>query len=170
MAVQDEVSWLLGIIKSSWPGMSFPSNLARVNRDEPKTIYSDDTEERQVAASLDRYNTVGVSKGSVNREVFGTKPQYRVTTVLDVRVEAKADEEWGETTDINGFEELVRYVQEAVNSNIVYPDVDESPSDTTGVIQYQDARVIDEQPLSSAYKDQYRTDFGVQLTGNQDTP
>lgn len=169
MVVQDEVTWLLETIKDSWNG-TFPDNLARFNRDEPKVIYPDDTEERTNSPDAQRYNTVGVSKGSVNREFRGQKPQYRTVTVLDVRVTARADEEWGEETNVSTFETLVREIQETINQNISYPSVDESPSNDTGTVTYHDVGVFNEQPLSSQFKDQYRTDFEVRLRGDQDTP
>lgn len=162
MVVQDEVGWLLEIIKSNWPEASFPSNLARVNRDEPRVL---ETDERTMAVSLDRWNVVGVSSGSIQRELFGTSPQYRVQTTLDVRVEAKANEEWGEASSVADFDTLVAYIQAAITDETTYPDVDPS-AESIGRVHYLDARIQDETRQSANYKDSYRTDFTVELRGN----
>lgn len=166
MAVQDEVKWLIGVIKDEYP-KDFPDDLARRNRDDSVTIHPDDSEKREEGVELNRFNVVGVSSGSVQRELYGTGPQYRVNTVLDVRVEAKHTEEYGQTDDSTGFGTLVAYIQYAIGQVITYPDVDPD-ADSIGFITYHDARIEDEQPPLSGEKDYYRTDFSVRLTGDTD--
>ena len=41
MTVQNEVTWLIDVIQTNWPGVEFPPSLALRNRDEPLTIYPD---------------------------------------------------------------------------------------------------------------------------------
>lgn len=175
MTVQNELAWLLDTIQTNWPGGDPPDDLALRNRDEPETRYPDPTwtdgyvTEREQGVSLDAYNTVGVSSGSVQYDVYGTKPQYRVTTTLDVRVEAKSEFEHGQAVDVADFDTLVAYVQHAINTQLTYPEVDPTAEDI-GRVVYLDTRIQDQQNLASGDKDYYRTDFTVALQGNQDTP
>lgn len=167
MSTQDEVSWLLDIIKTEWPDASFPDDLVRINRDEPRIL---ETDERTVSVDLERFNAVGVSSGSVTRELYGTQIQYRVDTNLDVRIEAKSGDDWSEAnTDVQAFDTLVAKVQAAINSQIKYPEVDPG-ADPVGKVEYLDLRIEDEQRLASGDKDYYRTDFTVRLRGNAQTP
>lgn len=166
MAVQDEVSWLLGVIHDEWPG-TFPDDTVRINRDEPEIL---ETGERSVSVDLERNNAIGVSSGSVQRELYGTQIQYRVDTTLDVRIEAKAGSDWSEAnTDVASFNELVAYTQHAINSRIKYPEVQPN-ADPIGRVIYLDLRIEDETRLASGDKDYYRTDFTVRLRGNAQTP
>ena len=167
MSTQDEVSWLLDIIKTEWPDTSFPDDLARVNRDDPRNLT---TGEESISIDLERFNAVGVSSGSVTRELYGTQIQYRVDTNLDVRIEAKSGDDWSEAnTDVQAFDTLVAKVQAAINSQIKYPEVDPD-ADPVGKVEYLDLRIKDEQRLASGDKDYYRTDFTVRLRGNAQTP
>lgn len=167
MSTQDEVSFLLDIIKSEWPDPPFPDDLVRINRDEPRIL---ETDERTVSVDLERFNAVGVSSGSVTRELYGTQIQYRVDTNLDVRIEAKSGDDWSEAnTDVQAFDTLVAKVQAAINSQIKYPEVDPG-ADPVGKVEYLDLRIEDEQRLASGDKDYYRTDFTVRLRGNAQTP
>ena len=166
MAVQDEVTWLLDTIRDEWPEASFPDDLARVNRDDPRNLT---TGNESISIDLERFNAVHVASGSVQRDIFGTKPQYRATTTLDVRVEAKPERDRGNVAGDAEFNTLVRYVQHAINTQLVYPDVDPDAEDI-GRIVYLNARIQDEQRLASGDKDYYRTDFSVELRGNADTP
>lgn len=166
MVVQDEVTWLLETIKDEWPDTSFPDDLARINRDGPKNLR---TGEHSVGVDLERFNAVGVSLGSVQQEPYGTKPQYDVTTTLDVRVEAKPERDRGLVVDDTAFNILVRKVQAAINSVRVYPDVDPDADDLSRIV-YLTAQLQDETRLASGHGDYYRTDFTVRLDGNADTP
>jgi len=166
MTVQDEVTWLLDTIRDQWPGVEFPNSIARINRDDPINLR---TNQQSVSVDLERFNAIHVASGSVQREIFGTKPQYRATTTLDVRVEAKTVRDRGNVSDDAEFNTLVRYAQHAINTQLVYPDVDPDAEDI-GRIVYLNARIQDEQRLASGDKDYYRTDFTVELRGNADTP
>lgn len=172
MTVQNEAVWLLDTIRDNYSG-GLPDDVALRNRDEPRTRYPDGVGGfdivREKSVSTDRWRVVGVSTGSINREFYGTKPQYNVTTTLDVRIESKADEEWGETADIETFETLVAYVQHAINQETSYPAVD-TGTDDIGRVVYQDLGIIDENTLSVDNKDYYLTTFTVRLRGKQDTP
>jgi hypothetical protein len=191
MTVQDEVSWLLDVIRDEWPESYWPQNVALRNRDEPRTRYPDDeafggtaydsaqydstqvvtTDFRTVreeAADVDRDIVISVSSGSTQRTFYGNKPQYRVERNLDVRIESKPDEEWGESVDVEAFNRTARYTQRAINTELTYPDV---PSgDDVGRIEYLDLGIVDENRLSVENKDYYLTTFTVRMRGNQDTP
>jgi len=119
MAVQDEVRWVLDTIRTNWPA-EWPDDLSRVNRDDPKNLA---TGKESISIDLERFNAIHAASGSVQREVFGTEPQYRVTTTVDVRVEAKAERDRGNVTNDAVFNELVKYAQYAINSELVYPEV-----------------------------------------------
>lgn len=166
MTVQDEVTWVLDTIRDEWPGVEFPDTVARVNRDDPINLR---TNESSVSVDLERFNAIHAASGSVQRDVFGTKPQYRATTTIDVRVEAKPERARGNVANDAEFNTLVRYAQHAINTQLVYPDVDPDAEDI-GRIVYLNARIQDEQRLASGDKDYYRTDFSVELRGNADTP
>jgi hypothetical protein len=172
VTVQNEVVWLLDTIDANYPS-AFPDDLALRNRDEPRTRYPDGAGGfdlvREKGVSLDRWTVVGVASGSTTRELYGTKPQYDVETTLDVRVEAKADEEWGEMADVETFDTLVGYVQYAINQELSYPAVDTGDEDI-GRVQYQDLGITDETNQSRENKDYYQTTFTVRLRGKQDTP
>lgn len=166
MAVQDEVRWVLRTIKAEWPEPTWPDHLARVNQDEPENLR---TGERVKTVDEEYFNSIRVSSGSVQRELFGQKPQYNVQTTIDVQVRGKSEHSDGKIEDVSEFNTLVARVQFAINTQITYPQVDPD-ADDLGRIEYEDTRITDEQRLSRGDKDYYRTDFTVLLTGKQDTP
>lgn len=165
MATQNEVRWLLGVIRDNWP-VSWPDDLTRVNRDKPEILQ---TGEESVSVNLERWNAIHVASGSVQRELYGNKPQYEVQTTLDVRVEAKPERDRGNVADDAAFGTLVDYTQHAIDTQLVYPNVDPDAEDI-GRVVYLDARITDEQNDLAVEKDHYRTEFTVELRGNQDTP
>jgi hypothetical protein len=164
MTVQNEVEWLIDVIKANYP-TAWPDDLVRRNRDSSITYDKPNspTHEEGVEATL--FNTVSVSTGSVNRELYGQTPQYRVETELDVRVEGLNERESGQISDDDEFKTLVAYVQNAINSEITYPAVDTGDEDI-GRIEYLDLSIPTEQNLSADAKDYYRVDFTVRLRGN----
>jgi hypothetical protein len=163
--VQNEVEYILAVIKQEWPGATFPRHLVRINRDEPFII---ETGERTQAVNLDNVAAVGVSLASRSRELFGTSPQYRVETVLDVRIEAKPEPEKGQIADSASFKTLVASVQAAINSRLKYPDV---PSDDPlGRIEYLDLQIENDDDQEQDYKNYYRFDFSIRMRGNQELP
>lgn len=166
VAVQDEVRWVLRTIKAEWPEPTWPDHLARVNQDEPENLR---TGERVKTVDEEYFNSIRVSSGSVQRELFGQKPQYNVQTTIDVQVRGKSEHSDGKIEDVSEFNTLVARVQFAINTQITYPQVDPD-ADDLGRIEYEDTRITDEQRLSRGDKDYYRTDFTVLLTGKQDTP
>lgn len=166
VAVQDEVGWVLRTIKDEWPEPVWPDGLARVNQDEPKNLRTD---KRSVTVDEEHFNSIRVSSGSIQRELFGQKPQYDVQTTIDVQVRGKSVFSDGMVESVTGFNTLVAKVQYAINTQITYPEVDPD-ADDLGRIEYEDTRITDEQRLSRGDKDYYRTDFTVLLTGKQDTP
>lgn len=184
MATQDELTWLLNTLVTAWPttgslgGTAPPDDVAFRNRDEPWTYYYPDTEpaslddyerEREQAVPTDGYRTVGVAAGTETREFFGNKPQYDVTTTLDVRVQEKSVFENGAAEDISAHDTLVAYVQRAINQSITYPEVDPD-ADDIGRVVYLDAGIVDTDRQSREFKDQFLTTFTVRLRGRQDTP
>jgi hypothetical protein len=167
MTVQNEVKWLLDIIRSNYPA-TWPDDLVLRNRDDHVTLY-DSGDVREQGVSLDAYDVVSVSSGSTNRELYGTSPQYRVETTVDIRVESKYTGEWGESDSDDDFNTLVAYVQHAINSEITYPNVDTGDEDI-GRVEYLDLRIQDENNQSVQDKDYYLTTFTVLLRGNAETP
>ena len=169
MTVQNEVTWLIDVIQTNWPGVEFPPSLALRNRDEPLTIYPDGATVREHGVSLDAWYTTSLAHGATTRSFYGNDPQYDTTTTVDVWVEAKADEAWGEADDIDAFRTLVAYVQAAINTELTYPTVD-TGDDDTGRVTYLDLRIADTDHRSREFKDQYRTDFTVEFRGREQTP
>lgn len=168
MTVQNEVAWIIDIIKSNYPA-TWPADLVRRNRDDAVTLDKPDSPVKEKAVSVDRYNVIGVSTGSKNRSLYGTTPQYDVETTVDVRIEGKYVDDWGEVADIDEWKTLVAYVQNAINQELTYPAVDTGNEDI-GRVQYQDLGIIDETDQSVQHKDYYLTTFTVRLRGKQDTP
>lgn len=166
VGVQDEVGWVLRVFKEEWPEPMWPDHLARINQDEPINLRTGD---RSVSVDEENFNSVRVSSGSIQRELFGQKPQYDVQTTIDVQVRGKSVFSDGLIEDVNEFDTLVAKLQYAVDTQITYPAVDPD-ADDIGRIEYEDTRITDEQRLSRGDKDYYRTDFTVLLTGKQDTP
>lgn len=184
MAAQNEVRWLLDTLVTAWPttgtlgGTAPPDTVAFRNRDEPYTYYYPDTEpdtlddydrEREQGAPTDGFRTVGAAMGSGTNEFYGNKPQYDVTTSVDVRIQEKTEFEGGVADSNAAHRTLVAFVKEAINANIVYPTVD-SAADDVGRVIYEDLRIANTDFRSREFKDQYRTEFTVELRGKEDTP
>jgi len=160
---QDEVRWLLGVIRHKWPA-AWPDDLTRVNRDKPEILQ---TSEESVSVNLERWNAIHVASDAVQRDLFGTpRRRYDVETTLTVRVEAKPERDNGNIADDVAFSDLVTYVQYAIDSVPVYPAVTPS-AEPLGRVEYFDARIEDEQNNLSVNKDHYRTEFTVRLRGSQ---
>jgi len=168
MTVQNEVKWLLDVIQTNYPGV-WPSDLVRRNRDDSVTLDKPESPIKEEGVELTNWNVVGVSTGSKNRELFGTGPQYRVETELDVRIEGLHENEYGEIADDDEFKTLVAYIQQAINTQLSYPAVDTGDEDIGRVI-YRDLGIINEQNLSTDNRDYYQRDFTVRLRGYEDTP
>ena len=164
MTVQNEVEWLIDVIKANYP-TTWPDDLVRRNRDDAVTLDKPNSPVKEEGVEATNYNTVSVSTGSVNRELYGQTPQYRVETELDVRVEGLDEREHGQIASDSEFKTLVAYVQKAINDEITYPDVDTGDEDI-GRVSYLDLRIVNEQNLSADAKDYYRVDFTVRLRGN----
>jgi len=182
MAAQNEVRWLLDTLVTAWPttgtlgGTAPPDTVAFRNRDEPYTYYYPDTEpdtlddyerEREQGAPTDGFRTVGVAMGSGTNEFFGNKPQYDVTTSVDVRIQEKTEFEGGVVDNVAAHKTLVANVKQAINKQIVYPAVD---SDAAGIgrVIYEDLRITNTDYRSREFKDQYRTEFTIELRGKEE--
>ena len=168
MTVQNEVAWLIDVIKANYP-TTWPDDLVRRNRDESVTLDKPNSPIREKGVDPEQYNTVGVSTGSVNRELIGTKPQYRVETELDVKLEGKDEDEYGHVASDDEFKTILRYIQNAINTQLTYPAVDTGDEDL-GRVVYRDLGIINENNLSAEYKDYFHAEFTVRLRGFQDTP
>lgn len=164
MTVQNETKWLLEVIQSNYP-MAWPDDLVRRNRDDSITLDKDNSPVKEEGVELTNYNAISVSTGSVNRELYGQTPQYRVEHELDVRVEGLSDYEHGQIGSDDEFKSLVAYVQNAINQEITYPNVDTGTEDI-GRVVYLDLGIVNESSLMADAKDYYRTDFTVRLRGN----
>lgn len=186
MTTQDEVRWLINTIIDNWPTTGSlgdtnpPDDLVLRNRNDAITYYRDVTATdpnapddyegvREQAAPTDGFRSVGVSDGAITRSFYGNKPQYDVETTLDVRVEEKSVYENGTAESDAAHKTLVAFIQEAINTQLTYPDVDPD-AEAIGTIVYLDAAIIDEDRLASQNKDYYQTNFTVRLRGREDTP
>jgi len=186
MTVQNEVRWLIETLIAEWPttgslgGTAPPDTVLFRDRDEPVSYYreegandpdapTDYEAERELAAPTDGWRTVAVATGASTRSFYGNKPQYRVETTLDVRVQEKTAYEGGVVDSVGAHNTLVAVVQEAINADLTYPAVDTGDEDI-GRIVYEDLAIVDTDHRSREFKDQYRTDFTVRLRGFQDTP
>jgi len=166
MTVQNEVEWLLDVIKSNYPA-AWPDNLVRRNRDDSTTYDKPTSPVHEKGVELTNHSVVSVATGSTNRQLYGTTPQYRVEHELDVRVQGAHPEEHGPIASDSEFKTLVAYVQKAINDEIVYPVVDTGTEDV-GRVTYLDLAIVNENNLSAQAKDYYRTDFTVRMRGNID--
>ena len=177
---QSEIRWLLDTLITAWPGDGPPNNVAFRNRDEPVTYYhpDDGTDPealgdydavREQAAPLDGFRTISVASDTVGRESRGNKPQYDVTTTLDIWVQDKTSYEHGAADDVADHDTLVAMLKLAINTQIVYPQVVPN-ADPAGRVDYFDLGITTTEYRSVEFKDQYRTDFTVRLRGRQDTP
>jgi len=186
MTVQNETRWLLETIIDEWPGTGSlggdapPDYLILRDRDDGVNYYADaDADDpdapdgyegvRETTTSHDGFATVGISEGAVTRDFYGNKPQYDVTTTLDVRVAEKSVWENGTAESSGAHKTLVAFVQRAINTQLTYPAVDPDAEDI-GRIVYLDAAITDEDNLESADQDAYQTTFTVRLRGREDTP
>lgn len=168
MTVQNETAWLLDVIKTNYPG-TWPSDLVRRNGDDSTTLDVTGAPVHEEGVELTVYNVVGVSRGDVTRSLFGTKPQYDVETQLDVTVEGLHEYENGQVADSDEFLGLVRYVQYAINTQLVYPAVDTGDEDI-GRVSYKDLGIVNDNNLSPEYRDKFEYRFTVRLRGYADTP
>ncbi len=141
MTVQNETRWLLETIIDEWPGTGSlggdapPDYLILRDRDDGVNYYADaDADDpdapdgyegvRETTTSHDGFATVGISEGAVTREFYGNKPQYDVTTTLDVRVAEKSVWENGTAESSAAHKTLVAFIQRAINTQLTYPEVD----------------------------------------------
>ena len=184
MAAQNELRWLLDTLVTAWPtagslgGTAPPDTAAFRNRDEPESFYYPSTEPtgiadydavREPGMPTDGYRAVGVAMGSGTNDFYGNKPQYDVTTSIDVRVQEKTAFEGGVVDSNAKHKTLVAAVKEAINSDIVYPAVD-SGADDVGFVIYEDLRIANTDYRSREFTNQYRTEFTVELRGKEETP
>jgi hypothetical protein len=164
MTVQNEVAWLIDVIQSNYP-TAWPDDLVRRNRDDATTYDKPNSPVHEKGVELTNWSVVSVSTGSTNRELYGTTPQYRVEHELDVRVQGAHPEEHGPIASDSEFKTLVRYIQFAIDQEMVYPEVDPD-AEELGRITYLDLSIVNETNLSAQAKDYYRTDFTVRMRGN----
>jgi hypothetical protein len=167
MTVQNEVEWLIDVIKANYP-TTWPDDLVRRNRDSSTTYDKPNSPVHEEGVEATLYNTVSVSTGAVNRDLYGQGPQYRVETELDVRVEGLDEYESGQLSGDGEFKTLVRQIQYAIGRETVYPDV-QPDANPINYITYLDASIVNGQSLSAESKDYYRRDFTVRLRGNAQT-
>ncbi|WP_256394115.1 hypothetical protein [Natronoarchaeum rubrum] len=165
--VQDEVTWVLQTIKSNWPGSSFPSTLARINRDEPEILETDD---RKRSLELEEWNAIGASLADRQSSPIGTEYDKRVETTISCRLEGLHADEWGQVDSAAEFEQLVRYVQHALDIERSYPTVNDVDSDDIGSVAYHTLVVENETDLSDDNKDYFRRDWDVRLIGYASLP
>lgn len=164
MTVQNEVRWILQTVKTNWPTATFPSDLARVDRDEPEVL---ETGERTKAVELSNWNAVSASLGQRTKQFIGKKPFYRVITTVGVRVKAAHSSDHGNVDSNDEFLALVRRIQYAIDQNISYPTVD-TGTDDIGRVSYRDSAIVNENGTSNENVDSYRYDFDVRLRGHLD--
>ena len=186
MTVQNEVRWLIDTLIAEWPttgslgGTAPPDTVLFRDRDEPVSYYrepgvgdpdapTDYEAKREQDAPTEGWRQVGVALGARTDAFYGNKPQYDVTTTVDVRVQEKTAFDGGVVDSNDAHLTLVAFVKRAINSEIVYPTVD-TGSEDIGRVVYEDLRITDTDFRSREFANQYRTDFTIELRGKQDTP
>ena len=163
--VQDEVRWVLEVIKTNWPAMEFPDHVVRIDRDEPEIL---ETAERTRTVELTRHTPIGASLSSRDRSPLGTEFHNHVETVVSVRIEGLHESEFGQIRDKDAFNRIVNYAKRAIQLEREYPTID--ADDDVGLVHYEDARIEGEQSLNSDNKDYFREDFTVRLVGKEELP
>ena len=122
---QDEVGYVLSVIKDNWPADEFPNHLARIDRDEPKIL---ETDERTKSIELSRWNAVGASLVDRSTNPRGTEYDHYIETVVDVRVEGLHETEHGNVSSTMAFRHLVNAIRRAILTERSYPPLDGSLS------------------------------------------
>ncbi len=172
--VQDEVTWILETIKANWPA-AWPTDadgepvLARINRDEPEILESG---ERTRSVELTQWSAIGAGLASRTPTPVGTEYDHRVETTISCRLEGVTSrgDEWGHVDSAAHFEQLVRYVQHAINAERSYPTVDDVDQDGIGSVAYHSLFIENETDLSHENKDYFRRDWDVRLVGFSSLP
>lgn len=165
--VQDEIQWVLETVKTNWPEPSFPANIARIHRTEPKIL---ETGQRTKSLELEDWNALGAGPTDRMTEPVGTEYDHRVETTVSCRLEALHADEWGQVVSSAAFEQLVRYTQHAINVERSYPTVDDVDGDDIGSVDYHTVHVENEQDLSDDNGDYFRRDWDVRLVGYSSLP
>ena len=167
MTVQNETKWLLQIIKANYPGGYPTDGLVRRNGDDSVTLDKPNSPIKEEGVELTNYNTITVSTGNTNRELYGQNAQYRVEHELDVEIEGLDEREFGEIGDDSEFKTLTAYVRKAIDDERVYPAVDTGDEDI-GRVSYKDMGIVNSQNLSSNAKDHFREGLTVRMRGDLD--
>ncbi|QLG47895.1 hypothetical protein [Natrinema halophilum] len=172
--VQDEVGWVLETIKSNYP-VAWPTDdegdpeLYRINRDEPETL---ETGERSKTIELTKASAIGASLANRDTQPVGTEYDHRVETTISCRLEGVTGRsgEFGRIDSAAGFEQLVRYIQHAINAERSYPTVDDVGQDDIGSVAYHSLFVENETDLSHEERDYFRRDWDVRFVGFSSLP
>ncbi|RQG93732.1 hypothetical protein [Natrarchaeobius oligotrophus] len=161
--VQDEVRWVLETIADQWPDGDFADEtVVRQDFESSEVLETG----RREGVELSQTAAISADEGDRARTPIGTEFHYDVETVVAVRVEGVHEEAGGTIASKGEFRRLVRYAQAAIDAERTYPSVD--ADDEVGFVHYEDARIENEQNVSSDYADDFRVDFDVRLTGKQD--
>lgn len=180
-----EVEFVLDAIRSNWPeygetglygegiygeGLYFddgyPSDLARINRDEPHIL---ETGDRTRSVELSHWIAVGAGVANRSTTPRGTEYNHDIETVVNVRIEGLNEREHGQIESIGAFEELVAKIRWAILQERSYPCATSGADDWRRRV-YQDLRVENEQDYSHERRDYYRREFDVRLTGVEELP
>lgn len=159
-----EVDWVLQTIWEQWPG-TFPSDLARVDRDESRILEGDI---RKREGKLEANNFVGATHADTNTEVSGSSYDHTIETIVGVRIEGMHVDKFGhvDPSGANGisWEELVQNIRRGLLAKRSYPSVGADHRN------YHSLLITNEADQSDDYRDYFRFDFDVVLDGFETLP
>lgn len=186
-----EVQWVLDTIRDNWDlpsvgygeegyggptysGASFSdAPMIRVDRDESLILDDEETVDLSTPLhkrkrKLERGNYIAATMADRSTSPIGTEYDHEVEAVVGVRIVGLHNTERGhvdpEGVDGLVWDETVRTARDALLTERTWPDVG-SPDGT-----YTDLRIANEAPQSGNYKDFYRHDFDVLLSGYESLP
>lgn len=141
----------------------YGATLTVVDRDDSRVLEGRDIRSRKTDLQDAVY--VGAGTADRSREPIGTDADYDTEVVISVRVEGLHTDEFGDV-DPNGsdgipFGTLVERLQDAIDTNLSYPDI--SNGDHTKHVLIQN-----EAPQPFNYADYYRYDFDVVISKFED--
>lgn len=165
MPVQDETQFILDLIKDAWPDGEFPDTVHRIHRDDALVL---ETNRRGLKAEAwPGVNVISAARVEQSLGVRGTEYDHDAETVVSCRAVGMHETQRGQVTDIDQWRTFTNHIREAILSDRSYPEIAvEGPA----AITYQDLRIENWNDLSHEYRDEYRTEWDVRLTGIEQLP
>jgi hypothetical protein len=137
--------------------------LTAVDRDESELLEGQDITTRK--ADLQDAVYAGAGTADRSRDVIGTEADYDTEVVIGVRIEGMTEREYGhvDPDGVNGipFGVLVDRIQNAIDSQLSFPDIPNSDHTKHALIQ-------NEAPQPFDWADYYRYDFDVVVSKFED--